>query len=185
MDDSFSFVTTVPLERRLGPRPTKATIVLAGLLIGVWGFASWVAASERESFARAERRAHATRELPPESVVTSVPIVDDEAREAVATAVATARWVLGRDGSLRRANPAALSALRPEYLYVDGSSTTPSVVSIAIGRGSWAAAVLGWSGSCHWARLDADGGLASGTSSSVCTGTAALDAIGAGPRARP
>jgi hypothetical protein len=183
MDDSFSFVTTVPLDRRVGPRPTKATILLAGLLIGVWTFASWVAASERESFARADRRTEATRDLPPdESVVASTPIADGGARDAVRAAVEAARWVLGHDGSLRLADPAALSALRQAYLFVDGASTTPSVVSIATGGGSWAAAVRGWSGECHWARLSADGALTTGTGSD-CSGSAALHAVGRGPRA--
>jgi len=181
MDDAFSFVTTMPVPRRIGPRPTKAAIALAVTLATVWAFASWVAASERQSVARAERRAQASRELPAEPIVTSVPIADGGAREAVAAAVATARSVLDHDGSLRDADPAALSSLRPDYLFVDGASTTPSIVSIAIDGGSWAAAVRGWSGECYWARLDADGRIATGTGSS-CSGSAALYAVGLGPR---
>jgi hypothetical protein len=59
----------------------------------------------------------------------------------------------------------------------------PGIVSVAADRDAWAAAVLGPSGTCYWIRTDANGLVATGTSSE-CTGLAALARDEAGTMVR-
>ena len=193
MDDSFAFRTTVPIRRRPDPLLVKAAIALGvvALLVGI--FASWVASSERRSFSRADRRDGAlTSEVTVDDVgdegalgtvgeVGDVPATlatptDGDAQEALDVAVATARAIYGSDGSFLAAGPAQLSAVRPEYVFVDGPSTMPRIVSVAAEKDLFAAAVAGADGSCLWTRIAADGSTVTG-SASECTGSTALRAI--------
>jgi hypothetical protein len=103
---------------------------------------------------------------------------DADAEESARIALTAARAASTEHGTFLDAGPAQLSALQPGYLFVDGPSTTSTIVSVAAQEDRWAAAVLGPSGTCFWIRADADGGVDSGTSS-VCTGSSILE--GAGP----
>ena len=191
MDDSFAFRTTVPIRRRPDPLLVKAAIALGvvALLIGI--FANWVAASERRSFARADRRDGLTSEVTVDDVgdvgpgtvgeVGDVPATlatrtDGDAREALDVAASAARAIYGSNGSFLAAGPAQLSAVSPEYVFVDGPSTMPRIVSVAAEEDLWAAAVAGSDGSCVWTRIAADGSTVTGTASE-CTGSTALRAI--------
>jgi hypothetical protein len=183
MDDSFSFRTTVPIRRRPDPLVVKAAIALGvvALLVGI--FASWVAASERRSFARGDRRDGIASEVTVDDVgdvpATIATPTDGDAQQALDVAAAAARSVFGADGSFLGAGPARLSAVRPEYVFVDGPSTMPRIVSVAAEKGVWAAAVRGTDGSCVWTRVAADGSTVGGTASE-CTGWTALRAIANG-----
>ena len=195
MDNSFAFRTTVPIRRRPDPLLVKAAIALGvvALLVGI--FASWVASSERRSFARADRRDGLTSEVRVDDVggegvvgtvgeVGDVPATlatptDGDAQAALDVAAAAARAIYGSDGSFLAAGPGQLSAVRPEYVFVDGPSTMPRIVSVAAEKDLWAAAVAGADGSCAWTRIAADGSAVTGTASE-CTGSTALRAIPSG-----
>jgi hypothetical protein len=192
MDDSFAFRTTVPIRRRPDPLLVKAAIALGivALLVGI--FASWVASSERRSFARADHRDGLPSEVRVDDVgdagamgavgeVGDVPSTlatptDGDAQEALDVAATAARAIYGSDGSFLAAGPAQLSAVRPEYVFVDGPSTMPRIVSVAAEKDLWAAAVAGADGSCVWTRIAADGSTVTGTASE-CTGSTAMRAI--------
>jgi hypothetical protein len=179
MDDSFAFRSTAPLRRRVEPWAVKAALVGTLIVLGVGAFAGWVIASERASFEPAHGR--------PVGLDVGVSRIDGpatpsgtdaDAEESARIALTAARAASTEHGTFLDAGPAQLSALQPGYLFVDGPSTTSTIVSVAAQEDRWAAAVLGPSGTCFWIRADGDGGVDSGTSS-VCTGSSILE--GAGP----
>jgi hypothetical protein len=175
MDDSFSFRATVPLRRQFDPRVVKAAVFGSLVVLGIGLFASWVISSERESFSRAGRSAMPseveaghTDGLPPSPETT-----DAEADEAIGIALRAARAAFLEHRSFLDAGPAQLSALQPGYTFVDGPSTTSRIVSVASTADTWAAAVQGQGGMCHWIRVTSAGDVTHGTGLE-CTGTAAL-----------
>ncbi|HET6790149.1 MAG TPA: hypothetical protein VFI35_01005 [Actinomycetota bacterium] len=172
MDDSFTYRTTLPQGPRVEPGLVKAAAALVVLALGIGLFARWVVASERASFARGYQRV-----LPSMSVGHlrgSDPVrTDAEAEEATRIALAAARVALAGSGSFLAAEPARLSALQPGFTFVDGPSTTSTIVSVASDRRVWAAAVLGPSGTCFWVRAHRNGAVERGTSS-TCTGASVL-----------
>jgi hypothetical protein len=173
MDDSFTYRATLPQGPRVEPWLVKAVVVLVVLALGIGLFARWVVASERASLARGYQRV-----LPSTSVGhlpgSEAPVgTDAEAEEATRVALAAARAVLAGSGSFLAAEPARLSALQPGFTFVDGPSTTSTIVSVAADRRVWAAAVLGPSGTCFWVRAHRDGTVETGTSS-TCTGASVL-----------
>jgi hypothetical protein len=178
MNDFFAFRTTVPL-RRLDPGVAKAAVLGTLLVLAVGLFARWVVVSERESFSRGDRR-----EVPTEATadpvegLTSTP-VDAAAEEAIGEALAAAELAFSKHGSFLDATPARLSALQPGYIFVDGPSTTPEIVSVAVTNDTWAAAVQGFSGTCFWVRAATLGEVTHGIGTD-CTGSAALHALDAG-----
>ena len=172
MDDSFAYRTTLPPGPRVEPWLVKGAVVVVALALGIGLFARWVVASERASFARGDQRM-----LPSMSVGHlrgSDPVgTDAEAEEATRIALAAARVALAGSGSFLAAEPAILSALQPGFTFVDGPSTTSTIVSVAADRRVWVAAVLGPSGTCFWVRAHLDGTAETGTSS-ACTGASVL-----------
>jgi len=178
MDDSFAYRTTLPLGPRVEPWVVKAAVIGTLVVLGIGLFTGWVVASERESFARSR-----SRPVGPELTVGRIdgPAdtsgTDVDAEQATEIALAAARAAFTERGSFLDAGPAQLSALQPGYTFVDGPSTMPRIVSVAVERHVWAAAVLGPSGTCFWIRVYADGSVTSGTSS-LCTGASVLDRAG-------
>ena len=90
-------------------------------------------------------------------------------------AAAAARSAFAKHGTFLDAGPAQLSQIRREYIFVDGPSTMPRVVSVAAegdvgGRG----AGRGWT--CFWVRVAANGSTVTGTASE-CIGRTALRAM--------
>ena len=171
MEDSFVYRTTLPPGPRIEPWLVKCAVVLVVLALGIGLFARWVVASERASFARGHRRMlpsmsvghlrgrspwEPTRRLRRRPASRSLPLV-----------------ALAGSGSFLAAEPARLSALQPGFTFVDGPSTTPTIVSVAAGRRVWAAAVLGPSGTCFWVRAHREGAVETGTSS-TCTADSVL-----------
>jgi hypothetical protein len=122
MDDSFSFRTSLPLRRQFDPVVVKAAVSGILVVLGIGLFANWVIRSERESFARADRRVTASRAETTETVGASqAATIDAEVDEATRSAL-------------------------------DGPSTTARIVSVAATTDAWAATVLGSGGVCHWIR---------------------------------
>jgi hypothetical protein len=78
-------------------------------------------------------------------------------------------------GNLASVTPEALAAYEPAVTFTAGSSTGPTIVSVAVGTDTWGAASRSASGSCLWVRLDARGVVSYGEGPD-CTGTAALSA---------
>jgi hypothetical protein len=189
MDDSFAFRTTVPIRRRPDPIVMKAAIALGVVLLLLGLFARWVMASEERSFARADRPGAVASEVTVSEVgagATTAPVTtsaptDGDARQALDVAVAAATSAFTERGSFLDAGPAQLSRVRREYVFVDGPSTMPRIVSVAAEKDLWAAAVLGADGTCVWTRVAADGSRVAGTASE-CTGWTALRAIPNGGR---
>ncbi len=176
MDDSFAFRTTVPLRRRFDPAIVKVAVFGTLLVLAIGLFARWIVASERDSFSRA-----VGREMPTDATdATDGPVdgrtsasTDAKAEEAVGVALSAAKVAFSEHGSFLGATPARLSALQPDYIFVDGPSTTPEIVSVAATAYTWAAAVQGFSGTCVWVRATTVGDVTHGIGSD-CTGAAVL-----------
>jgi hypothetical protein len=173
MDDSFAYRTTLPRGRWVEPWLVKGVVVLVVLTMGIGLFARWVMASERASFAHGQQRVLPSMSLGQLHGPEGAAGTDAEAEEATRMGLAAARVALAGTGSFLAAEPARLSTLQPGYTFVDGPSTTSTIVSVAADRRLWAAAVLGPSGTCFWIRAHRDGTVETGTSS-ICTGTAVL-----------
>jgi hypothetical protein len=183
MDDSFAYRSTLPPGPRVAPWVVKAAVVSGIVVLAVALFARWVVESERASFARGMHPVVPAMRVGQIEGAFDGSATDADAEEATRIALASARAVAATSGSLLDADPARLSALQPGYTYVDGPSSTPEIVSVAADRGTWAAAVLGPSGTCYWIRTDADGHVTTGTSSE-CIGLAALGRDGDGTTVR-
>jgi hypothetical protein len=180
VDDSFSFRATVPLRRRVDPRVVRAAAAAAVVLVGAAAFARWVIVSERRSFERAAGSVETTQVATvPAANAISLPDPHASAagaREALALAVDAARAAFVLDGTFLAADPARLTDLQPGFSFVDGPSTTPSVVSVVSTDGAWGAAVLAPGGTCLWALTTVDGRVAR-AEGAECTGAAALAAL--------
>jgi hypothetical protein len=181
VDDSFAYRTTVPIRRQVDPRLIKAAFGSVVVLVAIALFGTWVVASERRSFERAHPAAPTAGASAVASPAVDEPAVaapepgvtDGDVEEALRLATDAARAIFTTDGSFVGATPARLGELQRGYTYVDGPSTTASVVSVASTRGAWAAAVLGPDGLCVWTTISADGAAGRATGAE-CTGTAAL-----------
>jgi len=102
-------------------------------------------------------------------------ILDSQARSSATRALELATTVALDAGDLSQAGPAQLSLAQPSMLFVDGMSTSPSVVSVEATAKEWAAAVMAPSGLCYWVSIDLDGETSYGTGR-ACTGSAAFAA---------
>jgi hypothetical protein len=177
MDDSFSFRTTVPLRRQIDPLVVKAAVFGTLVVLGIGLFANWVISSERESFSRADR--HVTPSEADAAPIDAPPQLatgDADAEQATGLALDAARVAFLEHRSFLDAGPAQLSALQPGYLFVDGPSTTSRIVSVASTADTWAAAVQGSDGICHWIRATSAGDITRGIGSE-CVGRAALAVV--------
>lgn len=180
MDDSFAYRTTVPFRRRLDLRLVKLGVALALVLVSIGLFANWVIASERRSLMRGSSPVAAEEPAvpAPDPVVPEPGATDADAVEAVRLAVDAARAALASDGTFLAVTPARLEALQPGFTYVDGPSTTASVVSVASTEDAWAAAVLGPDGGCFWGWVPG-GDTVARAAGDECTGAAALASLAA------
>lgn len=185
MDDTFSFsAPAVPLRRRTDPRAVKLALVGLVLLLGLATFSRWVIESERRSEAKAASTSVDDRAVgliigtEPTAGVAEPPspVIDAPARADARTALAAARETAQGRATIADAGPGQLSGIERSLIFTDGPSPAPGIVSVAISGRTWAAAVMGASGSCYWVRLGPHG-TAYG-SGSPCTGTAALAATG-------
>lgn len=176
MDDTFAFDGRMP-RRSIDPLAMKAAVAAALIVAATGVFAKFVIDSERRSVARAEARvsvegATTIADLAPAFVD---PEIDVPARSAAETALAAAVDTLARGGSPSEAGPTELAGLENGLIFVDGPSSTSQVVSLAAEGDTWAAAVMGASGTCFYARVTMDGVQTFGTGS-ACTGSTALQA---------
>jgi hypothetical protein len=177
MDDSFSFRSTVPLRRTFDPLAVKAAVFGSLVVLGIGLFANWVIRSERASFSQAYRSVTwSDVDVEPLDGPAHLDTTGEEAEKATGIALDAARAAFLEHRSFLDAGPAQLSALQPGYLFVDGPSTTSRVVSVASTADTWAAAVQGSDGMCHWIRATRAGDITRGIGSE-CTGTAALTVV--------
>jgi hypothetical protein len=175
MDDSFSFRSTMPLRRQFDPIVVRAAVFGTLVVLGIGLFASWVISSERESFSRADRKVLPSEVEAGQLDDTAQPAtIDADAEKATGIALEAAQAAFIEHRSFLDAGPAQLSALQPGYTFVDGPSTAPSIVSVASTTHTWAAAVQGSGGMCHWIRATSAGNVSRGIGTG-CTGAAALD----------
>ena len=197
MSDTFTFIAPVMPRRQVDPFAVKLVTTGVVLLLSICAFATFVVAKERsadtrhaalEAKERAQEQATADRlasipdaaaTAPDPIVAGSVPagvakLLDGQARDAADRALALARGALGR-GDLAAADAAHLADADQTLLFVDGPSTAPTIVSVAVSGGVWAAAVIGLSGECYGVSIDAHGALRYGHPG-ACTGRAALEA---------
>jgi hypothetical protein len=174
VDDAFTYRSSVPIRREVDPRLVRAGVAFLVVLIALVGFARWVIASERRSFA-APRPATATRVAtePAEDLVLDPSLTTADTRIALRAALAAARVASLTDGTFLAATPGRLSELQPGYTYVDGPSTTPRIVSVASSGRAWAAAARSPDGPCLWVRVSAAGEITRGAGL-ACTGADAL-----------
>ena len=198
VSDTFTFIAPVMPRRRADPFAVKLAVFGVVLLLLVSAFATFVVAQERSADARhaaleartaAEEKTNADRLASIPGAAATDPVVagpvpggvakllDGQARDAAERALALARGALGR-GDLGAAGVAQLADADPTLLFVVGASTAPTIVSVAVSGGIWAAAVMGPSGACYGVSLDTRG-VVRYDRSRPCTGRAALAAAGA------
>jgi hypothetical protein len=175
MDDAFSFHAPAEvLRRRVDPRLLR-TAVLATLVVTVTvAFGRWVVESERASDRRAAS-SEAAAPVPATVPAEAAPADDAAAQDAAATSLTIARDLVADGRALADIGPALLAEEQPDLIFVDGPSTTPAIVSVAGGPRTWAAAVMGPTGTCFWVKTTAAGLVRYGTGP-VCTGEAATAA---------
>jgi len=196
MDDAFSLVASrMPRTRRFTPFGVRLAAMLVTVLALIVGFGVFVASQQRAADERrtaavarqqasdaAEAQAAAERTTalgtvegaarPPTAQTTR--LLDDQARENAQAALAAAGSIAA-DSSFGEARTAALAAIRPDLMFVDGESTAPSIVSVYTGAAGWAAAVHGANDACFWVAVTPAGQSRYGTGG-ACTGMAALAA---------
>jgi hypothetical protein len=175
MDNAFAFRADRMPRRSIDPLALKAALAAAMVVALTGVFATFVIDSEQRSLAQAEARERQSRVNTTLGSVFVDPEIDTPARSAAEAALAAAVATLARDGSLAQAGTTELAGLGTGLIFVDGPSTTPQVVSLAGAGHTWAAAVMGASGTCFYAKVTADGVQTFGTGS-PCTGDAALEA---------
>jgi hypothetical protein len=176
MDNTFAFRADRMPRRKIDPLALKAALMAAAVVAATGMFAKFVIDSEQHSLERAEARAHPTSTVAAEPIEFVDPEIDAPARLAAETALEAAMATLARDGSLSGAGPAELAGLGG-LIFVDGPSTAPQVVSLAGSGKTWAAAVMGASGTCFYAKVTAAGAQTFGTGAGgECSGEAAMHA---------
>jgi hypothetical protein len=190
MDQTFDFrAAPVPLHRRLSPRAFALAVAACLVLSGLVSFSRWVIDSERRSMDRVERvertgsivgtisgsgDALASSGSPADRLT-----IDAAARADARTALNAARRAASGRATFLDAGPGHLALLSASQLiFVDGPSRAPGVVSVASTPYTWAAAVMGPSGTCYLVRFAPGDGVTYGTGL-ACTGDAALAARGA------
>ncbi|MGE5227613.1 MAG: hypothetical protein ACM3OO_12135 [Planctomycetaceae bacterium] len=177
MNDTFSFVAPVMPRREVDPFVRTVVVFLALFLAFVIAFGSFVAWHQRLADARAaaaEARMQAQAQARADALVAGFldpnGAVDAAVRGELGRGASRALDTYVHTASFAKAGPSELAA--PDVVFTDGPSRAPSVVSVDVAAGSWAAAALGPSGTCYWIRTTADGETYYG-SGSTCTGTAA------------
>ncbi len=186
MDDTFTFVAPVLPRRQVDPFALKLAIAATAFVALVGSFGSFVVGRERaadgeraalEASVVAEEQARVEMllsEAPGSDATVAANAADEPARQAARRAAELA-VAATTAGSYALAGPAQLTTGEPTLLFVDGPSTTPTVVSVVAERDAWGAAVMGSSGTCYWIAVAGGGATTYGTGS-TCTGVAALAA---------
>jgi hypothetical protein len=183
MDDTFSFIAPVMPRRTVDPFALRLAAAATTFVLLVGAFGAFVVQQERTADARravVERQALAQAQARAESIpdprtqADVVALLDSQARSSATRALELATATLGT-GDLTQAGPAGLTMAQPSMLFVDGMSTSPSVVSVEVTPEMWAAAVMAPSGLCYWVSLAADGDTSYGIGR-ACTGAAAFAA---------
>ena len=197
VSDIFTFIAPVMPRRRAEPFAVKLAASGLVMFLLTSAFATFVVAQEHSADARhaalearaaAEEQANANRLASITDAAGTDPaaanpvpgvakLLDGQARDAAERALAFARGALGR-GDLGAAGVAQLADADPTLLFIEGASTAPTIVSVALSGGTWAAAVMGPSGACYGVSLDTQG-VVRYDRSRPCTGQAALAAAGA------
>jgi hypothetical protein len=187
MDETFAFTAPVMPKRAIHPVAIRAAVIAFVFVAAIGALGMYVVEHEQAADARRDALAAqlATLEqakIEEAAAEVAVPVdieasVDLAARDAADEALGFAQAILGESGSLVGAGPASLATMGSPLVFVDGPSTAPSVVSVAVTDTAWAAAVAGPTG-CAWIMLTSDGHIARDTGSE-CTGLAALAANGA------
>ena len=190
MDETFAFIAPVMPRRTVHPMALRAAVIAAMFVAAMGALGLYVV--EHEQAADARRDALAAKIVAAEEARVAkvsenayVPVgmegtVDQTAGDALDEALGYAQATLVAGGSLSNAGPGELSAIGKGsgsgLLFVDGPSTMPSIVSVAVAEGTWAAAVASSDG-CLWINLGQDGQIAR-QAGGECTGAAALAATG-------
>lgn len=186
MDDTFSFVAPVMPRRTVDPFALRLASAAAAFVFLAGAFAAFVirqehvadarrAVLERQVLAQSEARAEMLPD--PRTEPEVVALLDSQARSSATRALELATSVGLQAGDLTAAGPGQLTQAQPSMLFVDGLSTSPSVVSVRATADRWSAAVMAASGLCYWVSLLPDGTTAYGTGR-ACTGAAAVAADG-------
>lgn len=191
MDDAFRLTAAkMPPARHVSPFGVRIAVTGALIASLSLSFAMFVvgqqrAADERRAAAAASQAAAHSADvqgLVPGEVARHVEaskrvvrdMLDARAQAAARSALDGAR-ALASTRSMEAAVAGALSGLNHDVVFVDGTSTGPSVVSVFASSTGWSAAVQGSPRTCYWVALSAGGDTRYGTGS-PCTGMAALAA---------
>ena len=190
MDDTFSFVAPVMPRRQVDPFALRLAVAATVAVLLIGSFATFVIDHERAADARrvaleerlvqqeqARVDALAAEAAEVDPAVTA--LLDAEARSSARLALGSAKELFAESSRWADAGPAQLTLAQPSFIYVDGPSTSPTVVSVDASGGRWSAAVMGPSGTCYWIATTISGPTRYGTGS-LCTGLAAHAAANAG-----
>jgi hypothetical protein len=185
MSETFTFIAPIMPKRRFDPFALRIGIAAAVFMTFVGVFAVFVVSHEHladarreaaETAQRAQEQARAAASASPAQPDPALArLLDGDARQAAERALALARTSLASAGSWARAEAADLATGPTSYLFVDGPSSSPQIVSVYASDNVWGAAVLGTSGVCYWVSASTTGPVRYGTGS-TCTGQAALGA---------
>jgi hypothetical protein len=109
------------------------------------------------------------------TVVAQVGVAQDaEAQSNAQAAIYAAKSGMAESGSYTGMNAAQMKTIEPSFTYTDGSSTGPTVLSVASNGTSVGFAVMSPSGHCYYVKDTTGTGTTYGTGASTCTGQAAL-----------
>jgi hypothetical protein len=184
MSETFTFVAPIMPKRRFDPFALRIGIAAAVFVTLVGVFAVFVVSHEHladarreaaETAQRAQEQARAAASASPAPDPALARLLDGDARQAAERALALARTSLASAGSWAHAEAADLATGPTNFLFVDGPSSSPQIVSVHASGDVWGAAVLGTTGVCYWVSASTTGPVRYGTGS-TCTGQAALGA---------
>ena len=189
MSETFTFVAPImPKQRRFDPFTVRVGIAAVFFVTLVGAFAVFVVSHEHLADARGAAAETAQLAQEQARVVASVSaaapdpavarLLDGDARRAAERALALAQASLADESSWANAEATDLATRPTSYLFVDGPSSSPQIVSVHEAGDVWGAAVLGTSGACYWVSASTAGVVRYGIGG-TCTGEAAL---GAGAR---
>jgi hypothetical protein len=184
MSEIFTHVAPVMPRRQFDPFVVHVGAATAIFVTFLIGFSTFVVSHEHAADARraaaqsaavAEAQARAAALASPRPDPALARLMDGDARAAADRALQLAARSLAASSSWTHAEATDLARQPTTYLFVDGPSSSPDIVSVHVAGAEWGAAVLGTSGACYWVSASTTGSVRYGMGR-TCTGQAALGA---------
>jgi hypothetical protein len=177
MDDSFALGDPAKHPARLGnahgPKPERVGPSTAGRAIAIVAIVAALGGGAfavlKITAAGGERAADAAQ-----TAIGQIAVAQDlAAQEAARRSTFAAMALYAQEGMYPTAE--ALATFDPTLTFTTGTSTGPTVASVAATPDAFAVAVASLSGGCLWSRVGAEGAVTFGAGK-PCTGQAAMAA---------